>query len=264
MSTPSSREELKQYALRKLGAPVIEINVDDAQLEDALDDALQMFNEYHFDGAERALYKHEITQTDIDNGYLDTDSFGFTGPNDAIQPGDSRSIVSVTKVFQFDEGGAGSNMFSVRYQMALQDLYGLRSAGDMSNYYITQSYISLLADFLDPEKQIRFSRVTNRLYLDMNWSETVSVGDFLVIDAYVALDPDTYTEIYNDILLKKYVTASFKKQWAMNLMKYQNFNLPGGVQFNADQLFSSAENDMSNIEETLQDKYELPPDFFTG
>ena len=122
----------------------------------------------------------------------------------------------------------------------------------------------LLADFLDPEKQIRFSRVTNRLYLDMDWAETVAVGDFLVIDAYVALNPDTYTEIYNDILLKKYVTASFKKQWAMNLMKYQNFNLPGGVQFNADQLFSSAENDMSNIEETLQDKYELPPDFFTG
>ena len=98
----------------------------------------------------------------------------------------------------------------------------------------------------------------------MDWSETVSVGDFLVIDSYVSLDPDNYTEIYNDILLKRYVTASFKKQWAMNLMKYQNFNLPGGVQFNADQLFSSAENDMSNIEETLQDKYELPPDFFTG
>ena len=122
----------------------------------------------------------------------------------------------------------------------------------------------MLADFLDPEKQIRFSRVTNRVYLDMNWSETVSAGDFIVLDCYVSLDPDTYTEIYNDILLKKYVVASFKKQWGMNLSKYQNISLPGGVQFNADQLMSSANEEMNQIEATLQDKYELPPDFFTG
>lgn len=264
MSKPTTREELKQYALRKLGAPVIEINVDDSQLEDSLDDAIQMFNEYHFDGVERVLYKHEITETDIQNGFIDTDSIGATGPNGYPQVEDSKELISVTKVFQFDQGGAGSNMFSVRYQMALNDTYGLRYGGDMTNYYITQSYISLLADLLDPEKQIRFNRVTNRLYLDMNWSELVSAGDFIVIDGYAAINPETYTEVYDDILLKRYVTASFKKQWAMNLMKYQNISLPGGVQFNADQLFSSATDEMEKIEETLQDKYELPPDFFTG
>ena len=220
MATPTTREELKQYALRKLGAPVIEINVDDAQLEDSLDDAIQIFNEYHFDGVERALYKHEITQTDIDNGFIDTDTLGLTGPNDYPQAESGTRIVSVTKAFQFDEGGAGTNMFSIRYQMALNDSYGLRYGGDMANYYITQSYIKL--------------------------------------------HPDNYTEIYNDILLKKYVTASFKKQWGMNLSKYQNISLPGGVQFNADQLMSSANEEMNQIEETLQDKYELPPDFFTG
>ena len=264
MAIPTTREELKQYALRKLGAPVIQINVDDEQLEDSLDDAIQMFNEYHFDGVERALFKHEITAEDIENGYIDTNDINLVGPNDYDQVADGKSIVSVTKVFQFDQGGAGSNMFSVRYQMALNDTYGLRYGGDMTNYYITQTYIKLLADFLDPEKQVRFSRVTNKLYIDMNWKDLVSVGDFLVIDCYVALNPNDYPEIYNDILLKRYVTASFKKQWASNLNKYQNISLPGGVQFNADTLMSSAMEEMNQIEETMQDKYELPPDFFTG
>jgi len=264
MAKPTTREELKQYALRKLGAPVIEINVDDAQLEDSLDDALQMFNEYHFDGTERALFKYEITQTDIDNGFIDTDTIGVTGPNDYPQVESSTEIISVTKVFQFDEGGAGTNMFSVRYQTALQDVYGLRSMGDMANYAITQSYISMLSDILSPEKQLRFTRVTNRLYIDMNWSETVDAGDFVLIDTYVSLDPDTYTEIYNDILLKKYVVASFRKQWGMNLIKYQGINLPGGVQFDGQALVSQGNEEMEKIEDTLQDKYELPPDIMVG
>ena len=148
--------------------------------------------------------------------------------------------------------------------MALQDVYGLRAMGDMTNYYITQSYIQLLSDFLSPEKQVRFTRVTNRLYLDMNWSETLDAGDFLVIDGYASLDPDTYSEIYNDILLKRYVTASFRKQWGMNLIKYQGINLPGGVQFDGQALLSQGNEEMEKIEDTLQDKYELPPDFFTG
>ena len=139
MAIPTTREELKQYALRKLGAPVIQINVDDEQLEDSLDDAIQMFNEYHFDGVERALFKHEITAEDIENGFIDTNAINLVGPNDYDQASDGKSIVSVTKVFQFDQGGAGSNMFSVRYQMALNDTYGLRYGGDMTNYYITQT-----------------------------------------------------------------------------------------------------------------------------
>ena len=264
MSKPSSREELKQYALRKLGAPVIEVNVDDAQLEDSLDDAIQIFQEYHFDGTERALFKYEITADDITNGYIDTDSIGLTGPNDTPQITDGTKIATVTKIFQFDDGGAGTNMFSVRYQTALQDLYGLRSAGDMANYYITQSYISLLSDFLSPEKQIRFNRVTNRLYVDMDWAETVTAGDFVLIDCYVIVDPDAFTEAYDDILLKRYVTASFRKQWGMNLIKYQGINLPGNVQFDAQGLISQGNEEMERIEDTLQDKYELPPDFFTG
>ena len=265
MAKPTSREQLKEYALRKLGAPVIEINVDDAQLEDAIDDSLQIFTEYHFDGVERAFFKYEITDTDISNGFIDTNSIGVTqGNDDTLQVEAGSEIVSIYKIFQFDEGGAGTNMFNVNYQIALNDLYGIRAPGNMANYAITKSYLEMLQNMLDPEKAIRFSRVTNRLYVDMDWSEAVSAGDFLMIEAYVALNPDTYTEIYNDILLKKYVTASFKKQWANNLIKYQNISLPGGVQFNADQLLSEANSEMERIEETLQDRYELPPNFWVG
>lgn len=259
MAIPTTREELKQYALRKLGAPVIEINVDDAQLEDALDDSLQIFNEYHFDGVQRSLFKYAITQDDIDNGFINTSSItAGNGPGDTVQVEGGDRMVSVTKVFKFDQGGAGTNMFSVNYQLALNDVYGVRSGGSMSEYAQTQSYIQMLSDMLDPEKQIEFSRVTNRLYLKMNWSDNVSVGDSILIECYVALNPDTYSEIYNDILLKQYVTAMFKKQWAMNLIKYQNIRLPGGVEFNADTLLSEANAEMERIEQDLQDKYELP------
>ena len=148
--------------------------------------------------------------------------------------------------------------------MLIQSCRGTELCSQKINYAITQSYISLVSDLLDPEKQIRFNRVTDRLYLDMNWSETVTAGDFLVVDCYVTLNPDTYTDIYNDIMLKKYVTAAFRKQWGMNLIKYQGINLPGGVQFDGQALISQGNEEMERLESELQDKYELPPDFFTG
>ena len=264
MATPTTREELKQYALRKLGAPVIEINVDDAQLEEALDDSLQIFAEYHFDGVEKVFYKYAVTETDITNGFIDVNNIGSTGPNASPQVSPGSSIVSVYKVFQFDEGGAGTNMFSVNYQLALSDVYGIRAPGNMSQYAITQGYIQMLQDMLSPEKAVRFSRVTDRIYIDMDFDDLLNAGDFLLIEAYASLDPATYTDIFNDILLKKYTTAAFKYQWGTNLMKYQGINLPGGVQFNADQLMSQAKEEMERIEETLQDKYELPANFWVG
>ena len=155
-------------------------------------------------------------------------------------------------------------MFSVDYQLALSDVYGIRAPGNMSQYAITQSYIQMLKDMLSPEKSVRFSRVTNSIYLDMDWDDLLNSGDFLLIEAYASLDAATYTEIFNDILLKKYTTAAFKYQWGTNLMKYQGINLPGGVQFNGDQLMSQAKEEMERIEETLQDKYELPANFWVG
>lgn len=263
MAKPTSREHLKEYALRKLGAPVVEINVDDSQLEDRIDDALQMFAEYHFDGVQRAFYKYKITSDDISKGYINTDSIvvndGAIGPE--LEAGDQ--IISITRIFEFSESGT-SNIFSVPYQLALNDVYGIRNPGSLTHYTMTMQHIEMIQDYLDPEKMVRFSRVTNRLYIDTNWTEDLVADNHVIIECYVALSPETYPEIYNDILLKRYVCASFKQQWGTNLSKYQNVTLPGGLSYNGTDIYSQATEEMTRIEDELQNKYELPTDFMVG
>jgi hypothetical protein len=257
MAEPSTREELKQYCLRKLGAPVIEVNVDDSQLEDRIDDALALYAEYHYDGVQRMYYKHQVTQeeidrakTDLNGGYIDT--LG-------IDP----SIVSIVRLFQFSESTI--NLFDVRYQMALNDFYGIRTGmGNIHHYDITKRHLSLLQQMLDPEKMIRFTRVTNRLHVDMNWEEDVEAGDYLVFECYSVIDPETYTEIYKDKFIKKYTTELFRFQWGSNLSKYEGLQLPGGVQFNGRAIMDEARQEMEKIEQEMQLRYELPIDFMTG
>lgn len=249
MAQPTSRQSLKDYALRRLGAPVIDINVDDQQVEDALDDALQFFAEYHFDGVLETFITHQITQTDIDNRYIDMNAI------------DDR-VVSVVKIFNLAVHSV--NMFDVSYQLALNDFFGTFTPGTLTNYTITKQHLELLQDILDPEKNFRFSRVTNRVYGDFSWNEDLNVGDYIVMQAYTALDPETYTEIYNDRLLKNYFTACVKRIWGNNLSKFTGIQLPGGVQFDGQRILSEAQEEIRQIEEEVQDRYELPPDFMVG
>lgn len=250
MAQPATRQQLKDYALRRLGDPVIEINVDDSQVEDRLDDALQFFAEYHFDGVQKQFYKHELTADDITNEYIDMNQV-------------DSSVITVTRIFE--QGNNSVNMFDVRYQMALNDFYGVRTGmGNMAQYDITKRHLALIQQMLDPEKAVRFSRVTNKLLIDTDWSEQFTVGDFVVIEAYSILDPNTYTEIYNDRLLKEYVTSLIKRQWGMNLSKFQNITLPGGLSYNGAELYSQGQEEITKIEEEVQLKYELPPDFMVG
>jgi hypothetical protein len=253
----TSREDLKDYALRRLGFPVIEINVDDAQVEDRIDDAIQFFSEYHFDGVEEVYVPYIITQTDINNKYIDTNGIttGSSGGN----------IISVTKIFIVDQA-VQSGMFSVQYQLMLNDYFNgfLTGTSNLSYYDTTKQYLSLLQQFLSPEKTISFSRVTNKLKINTDWSESLQVGDKILVQAYVALNPETYPEIYNDILLKQYVTALIKRQWAANLSKFSNIALPGGMQFDARDMYNDAMVELTKIEDTVQSKYELPTDFMVG
>ena len=245
MARPSSRENLKQYALRKLGAPVVDINVEDSQLEDRLDEALQFFGEYHFDGIEKTYLSHKITQEDIDNEFITV----------------SDSIASVVRLFHFNQGTI--NMFDVRYQSALNDFYSF-SSSSFVEYDIYKRHMSMVAKMMQPERAIRFNRVTNRLRVDMNWAQEIDVDEYLVAEAYTVLDPDTWTEIYDSILLKKYVIAQFKQQWGQNLMKFTGVQLPGGVEFNGRQLYDDGTEEINKIEEEILDKYEEPPIFMTG
>ena len=249
MAVPASRQALKEYSLRQLGAPVIEVNVDDIQIEDAVDDALQFFAEYHFDGVQKTFLKHVITADDVTNEYIDMDAI------------DSR-VVSIVRMFEL--ATHSMNMFDVSYQLALNDFFGTFTPGTMTNYTITKQNLAMIGQILDPAKNFRFSRVTNKLYIDMDWPNDVEVGNYIIIEAYTALDPQTYPEIYSDRLLKKYVTALIKKQWGMNLIKFEGVQLPGGVAFNGSRILDEAKEEIDKIEEQVGDLYELPPDFMVG
>lgn len=266
MATPNSRESLIQYCLRQLGAPVVEINVDWEQCEDRLDDALQYFIERHFDGVEKVFFKYQVTAQDIQNQYISTDNISY--PNGIDGP-TGKDIVSVVRVLQFGRF-TNINMFDVRYQLALTDYFGINrnlsgtySMG-LASYDATKRYIKLIEDLFQPEKAIVFSKVTNKLHLNMNWNEEVQAGDYLVIQAYAALNPETYTEIFNDRYLKKYLTALIKKQWGANLAKFEGVALPGGVTLRGAQIQSEAMAEITQIEYDILRSYELPVDFMTG
>lgn len=248
MATPTSRQSLKDFALRQLGAPVIDINVDDSQLEDRLDDALQFFYDFHTDGYEKVYLSHAVTADDKTNGYLDISNI-----NDAV--------TQVVRIFPLSVNT--TNIFDLRYQLALNDFYGFRSGQTMTQYTITQQHISLLQQLLDPEFQFDFTRSTMRLHVHTDW-DNIAVGDFIVFEAYAIIDPETFTKIYNERHLKKYVTALFKKQWGQNLSKFTGIQLPGGVEFNGNEIYSDALQEIEKLEEQMRETYEEPPNFCVG
>jgi len=269
-STISSKQGLIDYAFRKLGAPVVEINVDYEQAEDRLEDALEYFQERHFDGVDKAFFRYQVTADDITNQYISTDSFspvnGIT--TDASAPNGS-DIVSITRVFQFGDF-ANINMFDIRYQMALSDYFGInrglggQSALGLASYDQTKRYINLIEDFFQPEKALRFNKVSNRLYIDMNWNIDIKAGQYIVIEAYAKLNPEIFTEIYNDRYLKEYFTALLKRQWGQNLSKFDGVQMPGGVMLRGSQIYQEAQIEIEKVEQLLLSNYELPIDFMTG
>ena len=267
MAAPNSKETLIEYCFKRLGAPVIEINVDYSQAEDRLDDALDLFSERHFDGVEKAFFKHQVTLADKAQEYISTDDIG---PISGVT-GDGPSgtdITSITKIFQFGQF-SNSGMFDIRYQLALSDYFGINRglqahvSQGLASYDSTKRYINMIEDFFQPEKSIRFSKVTNKLYIDMKWGE-IKTGDFLVIEAYAAINPDYYSEIYNDRILKEYTTALIKRQWGSNLSKFDGVPMPGGVVLRGGQILAEAQREIEMIEQKFYSQYEFPVGFITG
>ena len=249
MAKPNSRQTLIDYCLRSLGAPVIEINVDDDQLDDRVDEALQFYQHYHDDAIEKIYLKHEVTQTDIDNGYI--------AINDLI--------TDVVRVLPLRETVSSTDMFDIRYQIHLNDIYALGFMGSLTEYVMAQQWLSLLDLVIDSdEKHVNFERHMNRLTIHMDWSEEVEVGDHLLIECYRIIDPDTFTDVYNDYFLKRYATALIKKQWGQNLIKFEGMVMPGGVTFNGRQLFDDAVQELEQLVEEARLNWEKPVDFMTG
>jgi hypothetical protein len=268
MANPASREELKQYALRQLGKPVIEINVDDGQLEDRLDEALQYYAQYHYDGIKRTYLKYQYTQADKDRITGNTSesvtknsitTAWSEGNNYLVVP---ESVVSVINIFPFSNKG-NLNLFDVRYQLRLNDLYDFSSTS-IINYDVVLRHLDFLDHVLVGEKPLRFNQHDNRLHIDMDWTNDLSVGEYLVIECYRKLDPETFTDVYNDIYLKRYVTALFKKQWGANLSKFGGLQMIGGVSLNGQQIYSEALSDIEKLETEIRSTFELNPAMMIG
>jgi len=281
MAKPSSRQELINYSLRRLGAPVLEINVDDDQIDDLVDDALQIFNERHFDGVERMYLKYKFTQDDIDRGRangtsgvgivttsgisttvsgMSTMTNNFYETSNFIQVPDS--VIGIEKIFKFDTSTISGGMFSIKYQLFLNDLYYFNSV-ELLQYSMTKTYLEDIDFLLTPEKQVRFNKRQNRLYLDMDYT-AITTDDFIVIDCQRILDPNTFTSVYNDSFLKLYLTALIKRQWGQNLMKFRGVKLAGGIELNGREIYEDGERDLENIRQRMQLEYETPPLDFIG
>ena len=336
MTQPTSRATLKDYAKRQLGHPVVELNLDDDQMEDRIDDALEFFQEYHFDATEPTFLKHQITAStlkltanvvftagetitggtsgvratvheyhsanttiryknpEVKSGgdgntfYANTTTtFGnsetitggtsgasaTTASSDANSLGDfdnqyisiTENIIGVKGVIPFyRETEGNTNMFSVNYQYALNDLYRMGTGAQMSNYVFTQQHLTTINNLFNTMPRFRFNRHTDRLYLDVRWGDDVKIDDFIIAECYIITDPSSFSDVYGDMFLKKYVTVLFKKQWGQNLIKFEGMQLPGGVTLNGRQLYDDAVQEIEKIEEEVQLKYQLPDDFMIG
>jgi hypothetical protein len=285
MAQPSTRQGLIDYCLRRLGAPVLEINVDDDQIDDLVDDALQYFQERHFDGVERMYLKYQISQDDIDRGTatnqsgssntvgivtttgtstnvpgMGTVTSNFYETSNFIQVPDS--VVGIEKIFKVDTSAISGGMFSIKYQLFLNDLYYFNSV-ELLQYAMTKTYLEDIDHLLTTDKQVRFNKRQDRLYLDIDW-KAQSAGDYIILDCYRALDPASFTQVYNDSFLKKYLTALIKRQWGQNLIKFNGVKLPGGIELNGRQIYDDAERELQEIKSRMAMDYELPPYDFIG
>tara|TARA_B100001121_G_scaffold236040_1_gene209659 strand:- start:1375 stop:2202 length:828 start_codon:yes stop_codon:yes gene_type:complete len=275
MAKPSTRQGLIDYCLRQLGAPVLEINVDDDQIDDLVDDALQYFNERHYDGVEKMYLKYKITQDDIDRGKATPPSgTGVTGTT-ATGGGFSNtwyenanfinvpdSVIGVEKIFKFDTSSISGGMFSIKYQLFLNDLYYFNSV-ELLQYSMTKTYLEDIDFLLTPDKQIRFNKRQDRLYLDIDWGSQPK-DEYIVLECYRALDPETFTQVYNDSFMKLYLTALIKRQWGRNLSKFRGVKLPGGIELNGGEILQQAESELADIRSRMMSEFELPPLDFIG
>jgi len=250
MANPTSRATLIDYCLRRLGDPVIEINVDPDQLEDRVDEALQYYQEFHSDATLRTYLKHLVTSDDVTNEYISL----------------STDIQFLSKMFKVHGGQMSRNFFDIKYQLHLNDIANMHTyIGDLAYYEQMQQYLSLLDMKLNGHPQVQFSRKQNRLYIFGEFvDQDIQAGDYIVAEVYKIIDPSTHTSVFNDMWLKEYTTALIKQQWGANLIKFEGMQLPGGVMLNGRQLFDDATSDIDRLRESIRLEHEMPADFFMG
>lgn len=270
MAQPSTRAEFTDYCLRKLGAPVLEINVDDDQVDDLIDDAIQFFQEYHFDGIERMYLKHKLTADDI--ARFKQSNENTSSPNDPPPPTTADSweernnflqvpdhVIGISQVWGLTSSTIRGSLFSIEYRLFLDDLYSFGSV-DLLNYYMVKQYLETIDMVINSGSLVgfRFNKRQDRLYIDVDPS-FLTEDNYLIIECHRALNPSSWTQVWNDSFLKKYATALIKRQWGQNMIKFNNIQLPGGVTMNGRQLFEDGNTEVLALEEKMMTHYQLPP-----
>jgi len=246
-SKPANKEELKDFCLRQLGYPVIQINVDDVQVEDAVELAFEYWNEFHFDGTERTYLKHQVTSTNKTNGFIQL----------------ATGVIGATRIFPVGGTNQSMGMFDLRYQLRLNDLWDLSSTSYV-NYSLTMQHLRTLDMIFSGETPVRFNKINNRLYIDHAWATDVDEGEWIVVEGYIITDPDAYTKVWNDRMLKKLTTAYIKKQWGQNMSKFDKMQLPGGITMRGVDIFNEAVAEIKETEQEIRSTYEAPPGFLVG
>ena len=273
MAVPITKATFKSYCLRALGDGVVDINISDDQADDRIDEALQYFAQYHYDGIERMYLKHLITAAEVTRARANTDTTGTDTVDSSItatwKEGNNyiplpNAVVSVVTVFPFTGTGGGNNMFDIRYQLRLNDLFDLSSTSIL-HYQMTMDQLDHIEHILIGETPLRFNQHQNRLYIDADWENDFTADvDYLIVECYRKLDPTTYTDIYDDMFLKRYATALIKKQWGTNLSKFSGVTMLGGVTMNGETLYTQAQEEIIKLEEQIQLAFELPINHMIG
>ena len=240
-SKPASRDEFREFCLRRLGAPLLEINVADEQVEDCIEMAFSYYYDYHYDATEKVYLARQVTQEDIDNKYLSIED----------------SVIGVTNILPIGNSYSTNNLFNLRYQIALNDLFAFNT-GPFAPYYMALQNVALAEELFVGKQGIRFQRHSNKLYVDIAWGEKVVLGEYILVEAYQKIDPDTYTDVYNDRWLQRYCTALIKKQWGENLKKFEGISMPGGVSFNGQKIWDEAIDEIQAMESEMVSSYSLP------
>ncbi len=240
MALPTTREEFKQLCLRQLGKPVIDIEVADEQVEDAIDLALEYYADYHYDATDKEYYKILVTEQMKSDRYV-------------IMP---ENIIGVVKIFPVSTLNSSAPLFNVNYQIIANDLLSFGTV-QMVPLYETMTHIALIEQLLVGQQPIRYSRHMNRLYIDMDWNK-VATGQYLVAECYKVIDPNIFIDVWKDRWLIKYTTAQIKKLWGNHLKKYSGMALPGGVNFNGQIIYDEAIAEILQMEADMIQKYALP------
>lgn len=247
ITKPENREELKDFCLRQLGSPVIQINVDDEQVNDAIELAFEFWNEFHFDGTERTYVKHQITAQDKANGYIQL----------------SDQIIGAVRIFPVGGTNASMGMFDLRYQLRLNDLWDLSSTSYV-NYSLTMQHLATLDLIFTGQTPVRFNKVNNRLYIDMDWMNDVDDGEFVIVEGMIITDPVQFTAVWNNRMLKKLATSYVKRQWGQNMSKFDKMQLPGGITMRGVDIYTEAMAEIAATEQEIRNTYEAPPGFLVG